>query len=53
MTFQTVLDKYTRQLGLTAFQFDKLLEPARLDELRGLLKQKFPDHSAVIDEELR
>lgn len=53
VTFQTVLDKYTRQLGLTAFEFDKLLEPSRLSELRELLVKKFPDHADLIDQELR
>ncbi|HTV43698.1 MAG TPA: hypothetical protein VMF05_00145 [Stellaceae bacterium] len=46
---QTVLDKYTRQLGLTAVQFDRLLAPERCEELRKLLHSKFPEHLNTID----
>lgn len=50
ITIQAVLDKYTRQLGLTASQFDRLLEADRVGELRSLLKQKFRAHADVIDD---
>lgn len=49
ITSQSVLDKYTRQLGLTASQFDNLLEPERVGELRSLLKRKFRSHGEAID----
>jgi len=49
VTPQTVLDKYCRQLGLTAFQFDQLLDEQQFTTLRTLLKKKFPEQHAVID----
>lgn len=49
---QTVLDKYCRQLSLTAFQFDRLLEEPGLVELRKRLKSKFSGHTQAIDEVL-
>lgn len=49
ITIQSVLDKYTRQLGLTASQFDRLLEAGNVGELKSLLKQKFRAHGEVID----
>lgn len=49
ITIQSVLDKYTRQLGLTASQFDRLLERGNAGELKSLLKQKFLAHGEVID----
>jgi hypothetical protein len=50
---QTVLDKYTRQLGLTASQFDRLLEEESLDSLRRLLKQKFDEYADAVDKSLK
>lgn len=50
---QTVLDKYARQLGLTASQFDRLLEQADYRELKQLLKSKFPSHSDVVSHMMR
>jgi hypothetical protein len=47
---QTVIDKYCRQLGLTASQFDRLLEEENLNGLRKLLKAKFNERSDVIDQ---
>ncbi|MCX6000194.1 MAG: hypothetical protein NTU41_11585, partial [Chloroflexi bacterium] len=38
---QTVIDKYTRQLGLTAHQFDDLLAESDLQSLKTRLKGKF------------
>jgi hypothetical protein len=49
---QTVLDKYCRQLTLTASQFDRLLEEPGLGELRKRLKTKFSDHAQTIEEVL-
>jgi hypothetical protein len=46
---QTVQDKYARQLGLTTAQFDRLLEPAKVDELKELLRRHFPEHATVVD----
>jgi negative regulator of replication initiation len=50
---QTVIDKYTRQLGLTAYQFDGLLAQSDLLSLKTRLKEKFLKHHAVIDEYLK
>ena len=47
---ETVIDKYTRQLGLTAGEFDRLLEEADLAGLRKLLAAKFNDHSELVDQ---
>jgi len=49
---QTILDKYCRQLSLTAAQFDRLLEQPGLEELRKKLKSKFSSYSREIDEAL-
>ena len=49
---QTVLDKYCRQLGLTASEFDRLLDDASLIELRRRLQKKFDQHSNLIDDVL-
>ena len=49
VTPQTVLDKYCRQLGLTASVFDQLLEDPDLAALRDLLRKKFHEHSQVIE----
>jgi hypothetical protein len=48
VTPQTVLDKYSRQLGLTAMAFDRLLHDAGLRDLRSLLLQKFAGHEETI-----
>ena len=45
---QTVLDKYTRQLGFTAMRFDLLLREPTLAELRSILTNKFPGHEETI-----
>lgn len=47
---QTVLDKYCRQLNLTAAQFDRLLEEPGLGELKNILKAKFVNYAQIIDE---
>lgn len=49
---QTVLDKYCRQLNLTARQFDRLLEED-LFGLCNLLRSKFPEHSDLVDRVLK
>jgi hypothetical protein len=50
---QTVLDKYCRQLDLTASQFDRLLEQEKLSDLQQLLRSKFPEHAEVINATLK
>lgn len=47
---QTVLDKYCRQLQLTASEFDRLLEQDSLMDLGRILRSKFSHHSDVIDD---
>jgi negative regulator of replication initiation len=46
---QTVLDKYCRQLNLTASEFDKLLSEDGIKTLKIKLQNKFHDHVDVID----
>jgi negative regulator of replication initiation len=50
VTPQTIIDKYTRQLGLTASQFDRLLDHDQLPQLKALLKERFRAHSDVVDQ---
>jgi hypothetical protein len=50
---QTVLDKYCRQLDLTANQFDRLLAPEKIEELKILLRAKFPEHADAINRAFR
>jgi len=50
---QTVQDKYGRQLGMTADEFDRLLDPSKYDHLTTLLIKKFPSHSDVIRKYLK
>ena len=45
---QTVFDKYTRQLNKTASEFDYLLNH-RLEDLKKVLKNKFPSQQTIID----
>src|SRR5215469_1283876 len=49
---QTILDKYTRQLGLAAAEFDRLLTPEGCQELRSLLHSKFRGHVDAVDQVL-
>ncbi|MCI0352440.1 MAG: hypothetical protein L0Z53_23735 [Acidobacteriales bacterium] len=49
VTQQAVNDKYGRQLGLTADQFDRLLGQPGLQDLKKLLNEKFPDHRDVVN----
>ena len=46
---QTVLDKYCRQLGLTADRFDVLIREPGLKRLRELLVQKHGAHRASVE----
>ncbi len=46
---QTVLDKYCRQLDKKAYEIDRLLQDGNLSNFKLLLRQKFNDHSSVID----
>jgi hypothetical protein len=48
ITQQSVNDKYGRQLGLTATQFDRLLDEPERKGLRKLLIEKFPGHRELI-----
>lgn len=50
---QTVQDKYGRQLGLTAYEFDRLLDKSRVSELETLLIRKFPNHGNIIRQILK
>jgi hypothetical protein len=45
---QTVIDKYTRQLGITASEFDGLLAVADPSELRAYLYTKFMEYESLI-----
>lgn len=45
---QTVQDKYGRQLGMTADEFDRLLTPSKNDQLLTVLIKKFPSYGDVI-----
>src|SRR5215469_14624155 len=50
---QTILDKYTRQLGLAAAEFDRFLAaPEGCEELRSLLHSKFSGHVDAVDQVL-
>lgn len=49
---QTVLDKYCRQLDLTAAAFDDLLREQELTALRGMLRKKFSRWSPAIESAL-
>jgi hypothetical protein len=42
--YQTIIDKYCRQLGKRAFEVDQLLEPENITEFQSLLEEKFPNH---------
>jgi len=46
---QTVIDKYCRQLGLKAHEFDELLMESGLQTLISILKERFPRHHDYID----
>ena len=45
---QTVQDKYGRQLGMTADEFDRLLIPSKAEDLIALLIKKFPSYGDII-----
>ena len=47
---QTIIDKYTRQLGLSASEFDRLLDQEGLIDLRKFLKSKFSNYFQLIDD---
>ena len=52
VAFQTVLDKYARQLGLAADEFGDMMSEADLARLKRLLNERFGQYSSVIDEVL-
>lgn len=45
---QTVIDKYCRQLGQSADDINRLLEPSHLKEFSSLLEQKYFDYQSII-----
>ena len=49
ITQQSVLDKYTRQLGKKAYEIDRLMRRENVDEFRSLLIERFPQHGAEMD----
>lgn len=51
--YQTIIDKYCRQLGKKAFEIERLLEPDKLQELQLLLEKKFSSHRDVIRQFLK
>jgi negative regulator of replication initiation len=48
--YTTVMDKYTRQLGLTTSEFDRLLDYDHLPQLKSLLKERFRAHGDIVDQ---
>lgn len=46
---QTVLDKYCRQLGRSAVEFDNLMAESKLNDLKILLIKKFPNWESYIN----
>lgn len=50
ITPQSVIDKYTRQLGQKAYEIDRLMEPANAEEFKNLLSEKFPFYRKDISE---
>lgn len=49
ITYQAVIDKYTRQLGKEALQVDELLMDSNIDQFKMLLIKQFPYHKKVIE----
>jgi hypothetical protein len=49
---QTIIDKYCRQLDLTAYEFDQLLQSDDLNSLKELLHKKHPSFYKIINEYL-
>lgn len=49
---QTVIDKYTRQLGLTASEFDRFLAEDNPSKLRSYLNNKFAGYENLIEKHL-
>jgi hypothetical protein len=47
--YQTIIDKYCRQLGRKAYEIDVLLESENLSELQSLLEKKFPYHRDIVN----
>ena len=52
LTQQTVLDKYTRQLGLTAAEFDQVVAEDERQRLFELLAKRMPGYDALIRKHL-
>jgi len=49
ITYQSVIDKYCRQLGKKAYEVDELLITSNIDEFKTILIERFPHHSKVIE----
>ncbi len=49
ITYQAVIDKYTRQLGKKAFEIDEMLMELTMTELKTILKEEFPLFTADIN----
>lgn len=49
---QTIIDKYCRQLDLTAYEFDQLLREEDLNSLKELLHKKHPTFYKTINDYL-
>ena len=47
--YQTIIDKYTRQLDKKAKDIDRLLMEEDLNEFKLLLSEKFANHIKLID----
>lgn len=47
--YQTIIDKYCRQLGLQAYEMDRLLRNGSLPELESVLASKFQYHKDLIE----
>jgi len=49
ITYQAVIDKYTRQLGKNAYEIDQLLSDPNMTELKRIIKKEFPLFTAEIN----
>ena len=50
ITTQSVIDKYTRQLGKRAYEIDMLMQPENKEEFKKILIEKFYLYKDAIDE---
>ncbi|MBT4484243.1 MAG: hypothetical protein HOC71_11280 [Candidatus Latescibacteria bacterium] len=47
--YQTVISKYTTQLGKKVYEIDRLLDQINLNEFKSLLEKKFPNNKNYIN----